>query len=93
MAISYGVDLEIFVVLHVFLVPIISSHDKLWGLPRRVFTLFEIHCSPCFITEKYSSSYDVMPLTRRGVSVLTHLGDTHLRKLAPLAAMALGGTR
>merc|ERR1719341_1045461 len=29
-----------FVVLHVFLVPIISSHDKLWGLARRVFTLF-----------------------------------------------------
>ena len=28
-----------FVVLHVFLVPIISSHDKLWGLARRVFTL------------------------------------------------------
>jgi len=28
------------VVLHVFLVPIISSHDKLWGLARRVFTLF-----------------------------------------------------
>ena len=27
-------------VLHVFLVPIISSHDKLWGLARRVFTLF-----------------------------------------------------
>ena len=32
--------LKIFVVLHVFLVPIISSHDKLWGLARRVFTLF-----------------------------------------------------
>ena len=28
-------------VLHVFLVPIISSHDKLWGLARRVFTLFK----------------------------------------------------
>ena len=39
MAISYGVDLKIFVVLHVILVPIISSHDKLWGLARRVFTL------------------------------------------------------
>ena len=25
--------------LHVFLVLIISSHDELWGLPRRVFTL------------------------------------------------------
>ena len=32
--------LKIFVALHVFLVLIISSHDKLWGLPRRVFTLF-----------------------------------------------------
>ena len=32
----------VFVVLHVFLVPIISSHDKLWGLARRVFTLFFI---------------------------------------------------
>ena len=30
-------------VLHVSLVPIISCHDKLWGLPRRVFTL--IPCS------------------------------------------------
>ena len=29
----------VFVVFHVFLVPIISSHDKLWGLARRVFTL------------------------------------------------------
>ena len=28
-------------VLHVFLVPIISCHDKLWGLARRVFTLFQ----------------------------------------------------
>ena len=33
----------VFVVLHVFLVPIISSHDKLWGLARRVFTLFRPH--------------------------------------------------
>ena len=32
--------LKIFVALHVFLVPIISSHDKHWGLARRVFTLF-----------------------------------------------------
>ena len=32
--------LKIFVALHVFLVLIISSHDELWGLPRRVFTLF-----------------------------------------------------
>ena len=31
--------LKIFAVLHVFLVPIISCYDKLWGLPRRVFTL------------------------------------------------------
>ena len=28
--------------LHVFLVPIISSHDKLWGLARRVYTLFVV---------------------------------------------------
>ena len=27
-------------VLHVSLVTIISCYDKLWGLPRRVFTLF-----------------------------------------------------
>ena len=32
--------LKIFMMLHVFLVPIISSHVKLWGLARRVFTLF-----------------------------------------------------
>ena len=33
--------LKIFVALHVFPVLIIFSHDKLWGLPRRVFTLFD----------------------------------------------------
>ena len=31
--------LNTFVALHVFLVLIIASHDKLWGLARRVFTL------------------------------------------------------
>ena len=32
--------------IYVFLVPIISSHDKLWGLARRVFTLLtmQIEC-------------------------------------------------
>ena len=30
---------KIFVARHVFLVLIISSYDKLWGLPRKMFTL------------------------------------------------------
>ena len=41
--------LKIFVALHVFLVLIISSHDKLWGLPRRVFTLFARYTCPIWI--------------------------------------------
>ena len=42
--------LKIFAVLHVFLVPIISCYDELWGLPRRVFTLL-------VFGQKWSMSY------------------------------------
>ena len=60
--------------------------NKHWGeLKNQVTSKYHLH----FIPDENISHH----MCRRGANALTHLGDIHLRKLAPLAAMVLGGTR
>ena len=48
-------SLNTFVALHVFMALIIPSHDKLWGLPRRVFTL--LSCLPNTVLQSHPYKY------------------------------------
>ena len=69
--------LKTFVALHVFLVQIILSHDKLWGLPRRVFTLFQMGL--CKMTPQSKLQLDYPQMLTDLKKSLTCVGYFHLQ--------------